>query len=503
MTAPGTARPSLLPRHSTSCARSSPPTSRPAPRSSPAFRPSPTATCTSGTPRPSASTSASPASTAAAATCASTTPTRSRKTSSTWTRSRTTYAGSGSTGPTASSTRRTTTSGSTRTPRASSGAARPSSTRTRPTRSGPTAARLTEPGIDSPYRTRSADENLDLFRRMRAGEFADGAHVLRAKIDMASPNINMRDPVLYRIRHAEHHRTGTAWCIYPMYDYAHPLSDAYEGITHSLCTLEYEAHRPLYDWVVRECQVAHAPRQIEFARLNLNYTVMSKRKLLQLVAQQHVSRLGRPADADHLGPAAPRLHARVDPRLLQPRGRGQERERHRHRPARALRARRSEQARAARDGRAAAAEGRPHELPRGTERDAGRRQQPGGCLGGGPRGAVLARAVHRARRLHGRAAEEVLPAGARPRGASAQRLSHHLSGGGEGRGRRDRRAASAPTTRRRAAATPPMAARSRPRCTGCRPRTPWTARCGSTTASSRPRTRIRRRRRPARPFSTC
>ena len=147
---------------------------------------------------------------------------------------------------------------------------------------------LTEPGIDSPYRMRGVDENLDLFRRMRAGEFADGTHVLRAKIDMASPNINMRDPVLYRIRHADHHRTGNTWCIYPMYDYAHPLSDAYEGVTHSLCTLEYEAHRPLYDWVVRECGAAHTPRQIEFARLNLNYTVMSKRKLLQLVAQQHV-----------------------------------------------------------------------------------------------------------------------------------------------------------------------------------------------------------------------
>ena len=148
---------------------------------------------------------------------------------------------------------------------------------------------LTEPGTNSPYRARSVDENLDLFRRMRAGEFADGRHVLRASIDMASPNINLRDPVLYRIRHATHHRTGDTWCIYPMYDYAHPLSDAYEGVTHSLCTLEYEAHRPLYDWVVRQAQAAHTPRQIEFARLNLNYTVMSKRKLLQLVAQQHVS----------------------------------------------------------------------------------------------------------------------------------------------------------------------------------------------------------------------
>ena len=148
---------------------------------------------------------------------------------------------------------------------------------------------LTEPGKNSPYRGRTIEENLDLFRRMRAREFPDGAHVLRAKIDMASPNINMRDPVLYRIRHAEHHRTGTAWCIYPMYDFAHPLSDALEGVTHSLCTLEYEDHRPLYDWVVERCETPHRPRQYEFARLNLNYTVMSKRKLLQLVQQQHVA----------------------------------------------------------------------------------------------------------------------------------------------------------------------------------------------------------------------
>jgi glutaminyl-tRNA synthetase len=148
---------------------------------------------------------------------------------------------------------------------------------------------LTEPGTDSPYRTRGVDENLDLFRRMRAGEFTDGTHVLRAKIDMASPNISMRDPVLYRIRHAHHHRTGDQWCIYPMYDYAHPLSDAIEGVTHSLCTLEYVDHRPLYDWCIEQAETAHQPRQYEFARLNLNYTVMSKRKLLQLVAQKHVS----------------------------------------------------------------------------------------------------------------------------------------------------------------------------------------------------------------------
>ena len=148
---------------------------------------------------------------------------------------------------------------------------------------------LTEPGLNSPYRDRPVAENLDLFARMRAGEFADGAHVLRAKIDMASPNLNMRDPTLYRIRHASHHRTGDAWCIYPMYDFAHPLSDALERITHSLCTLEFEDHRPLYDWLVNTLVDGDRPQQIEFARLNLNYTVMSKRKLLQLVQQKHVS----------------------------------------------------------------------------------------------------------------------------------------------------------------------------------------------------------------------
>jgi glutaminyl-tRNA synthetase len=147
---------------------------------------------------------------------------------------------------------------------------------------------LTEPGRNSPYRERPVDENLDLFARMRAGEFEDGAHVLRAKIDMASPNINMRDPTLYRIRHATHHRTGDAWCVYPTYDYAHPISDALEGITHSLCTLEFEDHRPLYDWVIENTRPPARPQQIEFARLNLNYTVMSKRKLLALVEQKRV-----------------------------------------------------------------------------------------------------------------------------------------------------------------------------------------------------------------------
>jgi glutaminyl-tRNA synthetase len=148
---------------------------------------------------------------------------------------------------------------------------------------------LTEPGKDSPHRTRGVDENLGLLRRMRAGEFPDGAHVLRAKIDMASPNMNMRDPVLYRIRHEEHHRTGNKWCVYPMYDFAHSPSDAIEGVTHSLCTLEFEDHRPLYDWLVDTLPVPSKPRQIEFARLELNYTITSKRKLLRLVQEGYVS----------------------------------------------------------------------------------------------------------------------------------------------------------------------------------------------------------------------
>lgn len=148
---------------------------------------------------------------------------------------------------------------------------------------------LTEPGKNSPYRERTIEENLDLFTRMRRGEFEDGSRVLRAKIDMASPNLNMRDPVLYRILRATHHRTGDQWCIYPMYDYAHPLSDAIEGITHSICTLEFEAHRPLYDWAIHSLDLPAKPQQIEFARLDLTHTVMSKRKLRQLVEEKLVS----------------------------------------------------------------------------------------------------------------------------------------------------------------------------------------------------------------------
>lgn len=148
---------------------------------------------------------------------------------------------------------------------------------------------LTEPGINSPWRDRSVEENLDLFERMKNGEFPDGSRTLRAKIDMASPNMNMRDPAMYRIIHMRHHHTGDKWCIYPMYDFAHPIQDAIEGVTHSLCSLEYEDHRPLYDWVVEQCEFEHKPRQIEFARLNLTNTMMSKRYLRRLVEEGYVA----------------------------------------------------------------------------------------------------------------------------------------------------------------------------------------------------------------------
>jgi glutaminyl-tRNA synthetase len=148
---------------------------------------------------------------------------------------------------------------------------------------------LTRPGRESPYRERSVEENIDLFQRMKAGEFPDGTHVLRAKIDMGSGNLNMRDPVMYRIMHTSHHRTGDAWCIYPMYDFAHGQSDSIEGITHSICTLEFEDHRPLYDWFIEALELSCHPQQIEFARLNLTHTIMSKRKLVRLVAEGHVN----------------------------------------------------------------------------------------------------------------------------------------------------------------------------------------------------------------------
>ena len=174
---------------------------------------------------------------------------------------------------------------------------------------------LTEPGRDSPWRDRPVAESLDLFARMRAGEFPNGARVLRARIDMASPNINLRDPVLYRIVHATHPRTGDAWCIYPTYDFAHGQSDAIEGVTHSICTLEFEVHRPLYDWLIEHLPVPSRPHQYEFARLNLTYTVLSKRVLLRLVDEGHVRGWDDPRMPTIVGPAPARLPGRGHPRL--------------------------------------------------------------------------------------------------------------------------------------------------------------------------------------------
>ena len=206
------------------------------------------------------------------------------------------------------------------------------STTSRRKKSASSRGTLTEPGKNSPFRDRTVDENLDLFRRMKAGEFPNGTRVLRAKIDMASGNINLRDPVLYRILHAEHPRTGTKWSIYPSYDYAHGQSDAIEGITHSICTLEFEDHRPLYEWLLDKLPVPSKPRQYEFARLNLTYTLLSKRVLTQLVRDGHVVGLGRSAHADHCRAEAARRAAGGGARIRQAhrRGQGQQRGRCRH-----------------------------------------------------------------------------------------------------------------------------------------------------------------------------
>ena len=233
---------------------------------------------------------------------------------------------------------------------------------------------LTQPGMNSPSRSHSVNENLDLFRRMRDGEFPDGTRVLRAKIDMSSPNINLRDPVLYRIRHVPHYRTGNAWCLYPSYDFAHPLSDAIEGITHSLCTLEFEDHRPLYDWVVEQAEMPHRPQQIEFARLNLTHTVMSKRKLLELVEKKLVSGWDDPRLPTIKGLRRRGYTPEVDSGLLRPYRRSQARGYRRDAVARTLCSRRSEQAVAASHGRIASAQNHPHQLSRGPMRRIGSRQ---------------------------------------------------------------------------------------------------------------------------------
>ena len=290
----------------------------------------------------------------------------------------------------------------------------------------------TAPGQESPFRNRSVEENLDLFRRMRAGEFPDGARVLRAKIDMTSGNINLRDPVMYRILHASHHRTGDTWCIYPMYDWAHGQSDSLERITHSICTLEFEDHRPLYDWFIEALGI-YAPRQIEFARLNVTHTVLSKRKLLRLVQEKVVSGWDDPRMPTLAGirrrgipPAALRdfcerigvtkQESVVDYPLLE------------HCVREEL-----NKTRRAPHGGARPGEDHAHRLPGRQGRRARGGEQSGGSGGRHPDGAVLARDLDRPRRLPGGSAEEVLPPRPGPRGAPALGLHHPLRRGGEGR----------------------------------------------------------------------
>ena len=277
---------------------------------------------------------------------------------------------------------------------------------------------------------------------MRAGEFPNGARVLRAKIDMASGNINLRDPVLYRILNAPHPRTGTTWKIYPSYDFAHGQSDAIEGITHSICTLEFEDHRPLYDWFIANLDVPSKPHQYEFARLNLTYTVLSKRVLTELVRGGHVDRLGRSAHADACGLAPARRAAGGDPRFRQAHRRRQGQQRGRCRACSSFPCARRSTRRALR--RMAVL--RPLKVvienyPEGQVEELGRGQSSRGSGGGIAQDQIRPRAFHRAGRLHGEPAEEVLPAVARHRGAAALRLFHHLPRGGEERRRRSHRAA--------------------------------------------------------------
>ncbi len=229
-------------------------------------------------------------------------------------------------------------------------------------------------GKESPYRNRSVEENLDLFRRMKAGEFPDGSRTLRAKIDMNSPNFNMRDPVMYRILHAEHPHVGNKWCIYPMYDWAHGQSDSIERITHSICTLEFENHRPLYDWCLESLGIYH-PRQIEFARLNLTYTVLSKRRLIELVTSGYVKGWDDPRMPTIAGIRRRGYTPEAIRHVLQGNRRRQVQRRHRHGPAGELSARGSQSPRTARAGRAAASEGGYRQLSRRPDRGVRRGQQ--------------------------------------------------------------------------------------------------------------------------------
>ena len=341
------------------------------------------------------------------------------------------------------------------------------------------------PGKESPFRNRSIEENLDLFTRMKNGEFPDGTRTLRAKIDMASPNIWMRDPVLYRIRHAEHHHTGGKWCIYPMYDFAHCLSDYIEGITHSICTLEFEVHRPLYDWILEQLDLPRPlPHQYEFARLSLGYTVMSKRKLMQLVNENLVSGWDDPRMPTISGlrrrgvtPQALRDFAYnigitkyngiTDVAVLEychPRG--------------------PQPARPAPAGGAAAAQGRHHQLPRRPGRGTRSRQQSRRPERRQAQDSLQPRAVtssatiswKRRRRSTSGCAPAAKCGSSTPTSSSATRSSRTPPA-------RSSNCAAPPTWAARPAARPP-AARSKAPSTGSAPRTPSTPRCASTTGCS-------------------
>ena len=343
---------------------------------------------------------------------------------------------------------------------------------------------LTEPGKNSPFRDRSVEENLDLFRRMKAGEFPNGARVLRAKIDMASGNINLRDPVLYRILHAHHPRTGDKWSIYPSYDYAHGQSDAIEGITHSICTLEFEDHRPLYEWLLDKLPVPSKPHQYEFARLNLTYTLLSKRVLTQLVRDGHVAGWDDPRMPTIAGlkrrgvpPAAVREFVKrigvakansvVDVGMLEfcireELNRTAQRRMAVLRPLKVV----------------------IENYPEGQVEELEADQSSGRSRSRHAQDRVRPRALYRARRFHGEPAEEVLPPVAGQRSAAALRLFHQV----HRRRSRTRPARSsncaAPTIPRPRAATRPTAARSRRPCTGCRRRSRCRPRSASTISCS-------------------
>ena len=431
----------------------------------------------------------------ATATCVSTTPTRKRKASSTSTRSDATSSGSVSNG--------------TDNPFASDyfdqlyeyaidlikqGKAYVDSQNAEDMRAN--RGTLKQPGVDSPYRDRSIEENLALFEAMKNDEFADGEHVLRAKIDMQSPNINMRDPVLYRIRHVNHHNTGDKWCIYPLYDFTHGLSDAIEGITHSLCTLEFEDHRPLYDWILDNLETPSRPEQTEFARLQLEFSLTSKRKLNQLVSEGLVDgwddprmltisgmrRRGFTPESivnfcDMIG--VTKKDSTIEMGVLETALRDDLN-------ARAVRRM------AVINPLKVVIENYPEdqeEFFSGANHpqnpDYGTREVP-----------FLARNLHRARRFHGRRAAQVLSPESRPRGAPAFRLLHHLQGSHQKRRRRNRIPDLHLRPRLAAAAAAPTGARSRAPFTGSARATRWTQRSISTTGCSPRPTRAPRRRSP-------